>query len=95
DIYVYTGKDGSFELYEDESTNYNYEKGKFSTIRFEYSEKDKTLNILPREGEFDGMIKNREFRVYKVSREQAVPFLSGKGFVGTILYNGEKTQIVL
>ncbi len=95
DIYVYTGKDGSFELYEDESTNYNYEKGKFSTIRFEYSEKDNTLNVLPREGEFDGMTQNREFRVYKLSRGQAVPFLSGKGFVGTIQYNGEKTQIVL
>ena len=27
DLYVYAGKDGSYTLYEDEGTNYNYEKG--------------------------------------------------------------------
>lgn len=31
-VYVYAGKDGSFTLYEDENTNYNYEKGLYSTI---------------------------------------------------------------
>ena len=25
-LYVYAGRDGSFSLYEDEGTNYNYEK---------------------------------------------------------------------
>jgi alpha-D-xyloside xylohydrolase len=30
-LYIYTGADGSFELYEDEGVNYNYEKGNFST----------------------------------------------------------------
>lgn len=95
DIYIYTGKNARFELYEDESTNYNYEQGKFSTIRFEYTENDKTLSILPREGEFNGMIQNREFRIHKVSRDQAVPFLSEKGFAETIQYAGEKVQIVL
>jgi len=95
DIYVYTGKDASFELYEDESTNYNYEDGKFSTIRFEYTENDKTLRILPREGSFDGMVENREFRIHKVSRDQAVPFLSEKGLAGTIQYSGEAAEVVL
>ena len=31
-LHVYTGADGSFSLYEDEGTNYNYEKGAFSII---------------------------------------------------------------
>ena len=93
DIYVYTGKDASFELYEDESTNYNYENGKFSTIRFEYSEEDQKLTIFAREGEFDGMIKERDFRIHKISRDNAVPFLSEKGYVETINYKGEKAAL--
>jgi alpha-D-xyloside xylohydrolase len=34
EIRVYPGADGSFTLYEDEGENYNYETGKYSTIRF-------------------------------------------------------------
>ncbi|MFV0590305.1 MAG: TIM-barrel domain-containing protein [Draconibacterium sp.] len=95
DIYVYTGKDGSFKLYEDESTNYNYEEGKFSVIVFEYSETEKSLKILPCHGEFDGMIKDRVFRIHKVSKEQAIPFLSEKGLVQTVQYNGGATEVKL
>ncbi len=29
-LYVYAGRDGSFSLYEDEGTNYNYERGGFA-----------------------------------------------------------------
>ena len=31
DLYVFAGRDGSFTLYEDENTNYNYEKTVSST----------------------------------------------------------------
>ena len=31
-LYVYAGQNGCFQLYEDEGTNYNYEKGKYATI---------------------------------------------------------------
>ena len=30
---IYTGADASFNLYEDEGTNYNYEKGAFALFR--------------------------------------------------------------
>jgi alpha-D-xyloside xylohydrolase len=95
DIYVYTGKDASFELYEDESTNYNYENGKFSIIKFDYSDDEQKLTIQEREGEFDGMIENREFRIHKVAKDQAVPFLSEMGFVKSIKYNGDKVDLNL
>ena len=32
-LYVYTGKDAQFDLYEDEDTNYNYEKGLSAIFR--------------------------------------------------------------
>jgi len=95
DIYVYTGKDASFELYEDESTNYNYEDGKYSIIAFEYSENDGKLIIKERQGEFEGMINVRVFRIHKITRDNAVPFLSQKGSVTQINYNGEKVELQL
>jgi len=95
DIYVYTGKNGNFELYEDESTNYNYEDGKYSIIAFEYSEDDGKLIIKARQGEFEGMVPERIFRIHKVTRNLAVPFLSQKGLVKQINYNGERVELLL
>ncbi len=40
-LFIYTGSDGSFKLYEDENINYNYEKGKFALIPFTYNERIK------------------------------------------------------
>ena len=59
DLYVYAGKDGSYTLYEDEGTNYNYEKGKYAMIDFKYNDAQKTLTIGARKGSFAGMRQNR------------------------------------
>ncbi len=67
DLYVYAGKDGSYTLYEDEGTNYNYEKGKYATIDFLYDDAQKTLTIGARKGSFDGMLQKRRFNVVLVS----------------------------
>ncbi len=95
DLYVYTGKDASFELYEDEGTNYNYEKGKFSKIKFTYSEESQKLTIQKREGEFEGMLKDRIFRVIFITRNQPVKILTGDGSTKTVNYTGEAIDISL
>lgn len=66
-LYVYAGRDGSFRLYEDEGTNYNYEKGKFATIDITYNDASRTVTIGRRNGSFDGMLKTRRFNVVLVS----------------------------
>ena len=72
-LYVYTGRDASFDLYEDEGTNYNYEKGAYAQIPINYRESDKTLTIGRREGSFPGMLKERTFRVIWVTKDSPVP----------------------
>ncbi|MGI6242652.1 MAG: TIM-barrel domain-containing protein [Prevotella sp.] len=62
-LYVYAGHDGEFTLYEDEGTNYDYEKGKYTTIRFTYDDAKKTLTIGDRQGAYPGMLENRKFTV--------------------------------
>ena len=66
-VKVFVGADGSYTLYEDEGTNYNYEKGLFSKVRFNWDDKKGELTIGEREGKFPGMIENRRIRLVKVS----------------------------
>ena len=69
-LYVYEGQDGSFQLYEDEGTNYNYEKGKYATIEIAYNDADKTVSFGKCNGAFKGMLKNRRFNVVLVKKDQ-------------------------
>ena len=71
-LFVYTGKDGEFTLYDDEHTNYNYENGAYSNIMLSYSEKDKSLTISDRKGQYEGMPSELRFKVVFVSRENPV-----------------------
>ncbi|HET7732604.1 MAG TPA: TIM-barrel domain-containing protein, partial [Paludibacter sp.] len=66
EIRIYPGANGSYRLYEDEMDNYNYEKGKFSTILFSWNEKTKELTISDRQGEFKGMLTNHIFNIVLV-----------------------------
>ena len=70
-LYVYAGADADFMLYEDEGTNYNYEKGKYATIDIHYNEAKKTVTFGQRKGEFDGMLQNRRFRIVVVNAQNA------------------------
>jgi len=63
EIRIYTGVDCKFQLYEDEGDNYNYEKGQYSTINFEWSEKERTLSIDEPHGQFAGMLQKRVFNI--------------------------------
>ncbi len=66
-LFVYTGKDAAFTIYEDENTNYNYENGSFSTITMKYNESDGTLTIAARKGGFPAILKNRTFEIIWVN----------------------------
>lgn len=94
-IYVYTGKDATFSLYEDENTNYNYEKGKFSNIEFQYNEASKTLTIADRKGSFDGMQKNRIFNIVFIGKNKNATFqlISNANEGKKVKYNGSKIEV--
>lgn len=73
-LYVYTGKDCEFTLYEDEAINYNYEKGAFSTIKFSYNNESGNLTIGNRMGIYEGMPASRLFRIVWISKDNPVSF---------------------
>jgi len=94
-LFVYTGKDASFSLYEDEGTNYNYEKGAFSTISFNYSEKGKSLTIGDRKGSFAGMMNDRTIRIIVISPKSAKALNFVQKAAHTLKYSGKQTVIKL
>ena len=72
-LYVYAGKDGNFQLYEDEGTNYNYEKGKYAVIDISYNDTTRTVSFGARKGQFLGMLKSRKFNIVLISKDCPQP----------------------
>ncbi|MEO6719549.1 MAG: DUF5110 domain-containing protein, partial [Ferruginibacter sp.] len=92
-LYVYAGKDASFTLYEDEDTNYNYETGKYATIRFDYNEATKTLTIADRKGSFNGIMQSRTFNIIWINKQKPVSLGGETKADENIRYVGKKLSI--
>lgn len=94
-LYVYTGQEGAFTLYEDEGTNYNYEKGMYSTIPFTYNEATKELTIGKREGAFDGMVQERIFHIVWIGKDKSRGFDTNPVPDATVTYDGTAQSVKL
>jgi alpha-D-xyloside xylohydrolase len=94
-LYVYAGKNGQFLLYEDEGTNYNYEKGNYSTIDITYDDASKTVTFGKRKGQFNGMLKQRRFNVVLISKDtpKALNLENPEGKM--VEYNGKTISVKL
>lgn len=90
EIRVYTGTDGTYQLYEDNGTDCEYEKGACSCIRLTWNEKDATLVIGKRRGTFAGMKPVRKLKIVKVAS-----FSNGAVEVAekSVVYKGEELEV--
>jgi alpha-D-xyloside xylohydrolase len=90
EIRIYPGANGKFVLYEDENDNYDYEKGVYSTIAFNWDDAKKTLTISDKNGSFPGMLNERKFNIVMVGANKGV----GENLTSqpdkTISYTGKK-----
>ncbi len=87
-LFVFAGGNAEFTLYEDESVNYNYEKGAYSTIPFIWDDATRTFTLGERKGEFPGMLQQRTFDVILIDGNNQLK-------VETIDYDGNKQEIKL
>ncbi len=95
EIRIYPGADGEFILYEDEQNNYNYEKGRYAEIPFRWDDATQTLTIDERKGEFEGMLRDRTFRIVLVDAEKNMGLgirQSGR-FSKEIKYSGKSVSV--
>jgi alpha-D-xyloside xylohydrolase len=91
-LFIFPGQNGSFTIYEDENTNYNYEKGQFATIPVKYDEATRTVTIGKRRGEFAGMLNKRIFEMVWVKNHPGGGLNARPQRVVT--YSGEELTVV-
>ncbi len=91
-VYVYTGADGAFTLYEDDGLSYQYEKGAFAQIPMKWDDRARRFTIGQRSGQFAGMLRERTVRVVFVSKQAPVGFGS-EGGARTIHYGGGSVDV--
>jgi alpha-D-xyloside xylohydrolase len=94
-LFVYAGADGDFTLYEDQGTTFDYEKGAFSQIPIGWDDKTNTLTIGNRSGAFDGMLRNRTFRVVLVSKTHPAGFPFAPTAFKSVEYSGAAVRLEL
>jgi len=85
EIRVYTGADAAFTLYEDAGDGYEYEGGAYALVKLRWDEAAGTLTIGAREGGFEGMVTEREYRVVFVSE--------GDRCLSSVVYRGEEIVV--
>ena len=91
-LYVYTGRDGAFSIYEDDGLSYGYENRQFSRVPITWAESSRSLRIGTRSGSFPGMRADRTFDIVLVSPGTAIGYASavtGK----RIFYRGEPVRV--
>jgi len=94
EIRVYKGADAKFDLYEDEGDNYNYEKGRYTIVSFNWYEKSQSLTISDRKGNYTGSLAKRIFNVVLVSENRGSGIHSNS--IGEkVNYTGTKVVIKL
>jgi alpha-D-xyloside xylohydrolase len=93
ELRVYTGADGSFNLYLDEGDNYNYEKGQHAIIPIAWSQSDNTLTIGTRTGSYAGMPETITFNIVWVKPGHGTGGAIEQRADRTIVYRGSEIKI--
>ncbi len=84
DIRLFPGANATFTLYEDDGVSTKNEKGEYSAIEMKWDNTTRVFTIGSREGSYEGMPKERTFRICLPEKEPVV-----------VNYNGSKKTIKL
>lgn len=95
EIRIYPGADGTFVLYEDENDNYNYEKGAYSEINFNWNEAKKQLTLSGKKGKYNGEINNRKFKLVLVNESKGLGVAASTQIDKVVEYKGKEMVIKL
>ncbi|HVF17081.1 MAG TPA: TIM-barrel domain-containing protein, partial [Steroidobacteraceae bacterium] len=88
-LYVYTGTNGQFELYEDDGLTYGYERNAFSRISMQYDDASGELLIGARNGSYEGMPKTRTLNVRWITPGEANAANLDTASDATLEYSGQ------
>jgi alpha-D-xyloside xylohydrolase len=92
-VWVYTGADAVFDLYEDDGVSYAYERGAFAVMPLRWDEAARTLTLGARTGSFPGLAAAREVRVVFVTPRAPVGHSAAPGGIHTVRYDGTAVEV--
>jgi len=93
-LLVFTGANGSFDLYEDDGVSYGYEKGEFTRIPMRFDAATGTLTLGARTGSFPGMPEERTFKVRWIKDGAKAPTDFDAAVDATVVYKGAEVKVV-
>ncbi|NIK89657.1 alpha-D-xyloside xylohydrolase [Rhizomicrobium palustre] len=92
-LLVYPGKNGRFDIYEDDGKTLGYQRGAFARIPVTWDEASGTLSIGARQGSFPGMVAGRTIHVRWISG----PSKNAANFAAkpeaTVTYDGKAVTV--
>jgi alpha-D-xyloside xylohydrolase len=88
EIRVYSGKDASFEFYDDSGDGYSYENGARSTIPLHWDNSHRILSIGDRSGSFPSMPQKRSMHIVLVRAGHGVGADPSETVDRTLVYDG-------
>ena len=92
-LHVFTGADGSFELYQDDGTSMGYAKGEFARVPVRWDERAQTLTIGARQGRYPGMAERRNLSVRFYGPDRAVtPDFAANAAI-SMVYDGKAITV--
>lgn len=71
ELRVYPGRDGVFELYDDEGDGFGYQQGRYAMVRITWRDQGRVLELAPRRGSFPGMARTQRLKVVCGPRAEA------------------------
>jgi len=92
-LLVFTGADGSFDLYEDDGVSYGYEKGEFTRIPLRFDAATGKLSIGARSGSYPGMPEERTFKVRWIKDGAKTPSDLDAKADATVSYKGAEIMV--
>lgn len=63
EIRIYPGRNGQFELYDDEGDGFGYEQGRYATVQLVWHDDSRTLEIGARQGRFPNVRDKQQLRI--------------------------------
>lgn len=89
DLYIATGSDGAFSLYEDSGDGFDYEKGSFTTTDFTWNEKEKTFTIHSSAGDKSILPQKRKYTLHFMNCD----FTGVSSAKENVFYSEEKREL--
>lgn len=92
ELRIYAGQNGRFNYYEDDGISYDYKNNRYARYTIYWNDKRQLLTFGKRQGNFNGLVKERKFKVVYISPDCSND-ANDNATIKSVLYNGRQQQI--